>query len=393
VPGTALDLVLVVLVGLFAVSGWRRGFLVGVLSLVGLLGGGLLGAELAGVVSARTEVPVPRPVVGLLAVFVGAVVGQAVAVAVGSSLRHRLRARHARALDGAGGAVVSAVSLLLVAWLLGTAVHASPYRSAAEAVQRSRVLTAVDDLLPPTASVLASTLRSVVDTQVFPEVFGGLRPPDLAPAPAPDPALLDSEAVRAGAQSVVRVFGVRAGCTGGSTGSGFVYAPERVMTNAHVVAGVPYPAVTLGGRTYDATTVVFDPETDVAVLAVPGLDAPALSFAGPAEQGADAVVVGYPGGGGFTATPARVRQELDARGLDVYGVSPVVREVYALVTAVRPGNSGGPLLDESGDVYGVVFAAAADARDVGYALTADEIAEAAAAGVAGEREVDTGDCV
>ncbi|MDP9407921.1 MAG: MarP family serine protease, partial [Actinomycetota bacterium] len=308
------------------------------------------------------------------------------------ALRRRLRSRGARAVDGTGGAAVSVVALLLVAWLFGTAVNASPFRGTAEAVRGSRVLTGVDDVLPPAAAVLASTLRQVVDTRVFPEVFGGLRPPSLAPAPPPDPALLTSPAVQAAADSVVRVFGLRAACDGGSTGSGFVFAPERVMTNAHVVAGVRDPAVALGDRTYDATTVHFDAEVDVAVLAVPGLGAPPLAFAGPAERGADAVVVGHPGGGPFTATPARVRQELDARGLDIYGSDPVVREVYALVSAVRPGNSGGPLLDETGDVYGVVFAAAADQTDVGYALTADEVADAAAAGAATGREVGTGPC-
>jgi S1-C subfamily serine protease len=165
------------------------------------------------------------------------------------------------------------------------------------------------------------------------------------------------------------------------------------MTNAHVLAGVDDPRVELGGRAYGARTVYFDPALDVAVLAVPDLAAPVLSFAEPAERGADSVVAGHPGGGPFTAVPARVRQELDARGFDIYSRGSVDREVYAVSADVRPGNSGGPLLDSDGDVYGVVFAAAADQPGVGYALTADAVAAAAGAGAAATRTVATGECV
>jgi S1-C subfamily serine protease len=392
VSGSLLDLVLVAAALGFALSGWRRGFLVGVLSLVGLVGGGLLGAEVAGAIWERSQIPVPRTVVGILSVVVGAVVGQAVAVALGSVLRGRLRTSGARAADGAGGAAVSVVSLLLVAWLVATAVDASPYRRAAEAVHSSRVLAVVDAAVPHEAAGLAATLRQLVDTAVFPEVFGGLRPPSLAPAPPPDPALAGSPAVRAARASVVRVFGDRVGCAAGSTGSGFVVAPERVMTNAHVVAGVDDPQVELDGRTHEASTVYFDPGLDVAVLAVPDLAAPALPFAEPAQRGADAVVVGHPGGGPFTAVSARVRQELDARGFDIYGAGSVDREVYAVSADVRPGNSGGPLLDTDGEVYGVVFAAAADQPGVGYALTAQAVAPAVAAAGA-TRVVATGPCL
>ena len=377
----------------FALSGWRRGFLVGVLSLVGFVGGGLLGAESAGAIWARAEIPVPRALVGILAVLVGAVVGQALAVALGAVLRGRLRSAGARIADGACGALVSVVSLLLVSWLVATAVNSSPFQGLAGAVRGSRVLTAVDDTLPAAAVDAAATLRRLVDTQVFPEVFGGLRPPSLAPAPPPDPAVPGGPAVRAASESVARVSGDRAACSGGSTGSGFVFAPERVMTNAHVVAGVAEPVVEVGGRSRSATTVLFDPDLDVAVLAVPGLDVPPLSFIDPAEAGADAVVLGHPGGGPLTATPARVRQELQARGYDIYGEDPVDREVYALLAAVRPGNSGGPLVDPQGRVYGVVFAAALDQPDVGYALTTEAVADAAAAGSAASRQVATGECL
>jgi S1-C subfamily serine protease len=391
--GDLLDIVLALTVLGFALSGYRQGFVVGVLSLVGLLGGGLIGAELAGPIADRVGEEYPRPLIGLLSVLVGSIVGLLVTSTLGAAVRARMTHSSIRAVDGLGGAAVSALAVLLVAWLLGTAVNASPYRDAAQAVQSSRVLTAVDDALPPRAAVIASSLRQLVDAQAFPEVFGGLRPQPVPDAPAPDPALAGSPAVEIAAASTVRVFGERERCPGGSTGTGFVFAPERVMTNAHVLAGVGAPTVQIGGSTLSATTVYFDAGTDVAVLAVPGLGAPALSFAGAAPPGADAIVAGHPGGGPFVAGSARVRQQQRARGLDIYQGSPVTRDVYALVADVRPGNSGGPLLDPAGDVYGVIFAAAADRPDVGYALTAEQVAEAASVGAGATGEVATGRCV
>jgi S1-C subfamily serine protease len=165
------------------------------------------------------------------------------------------------------------------------------------------------------------------------------------------------------------------------------------MTNAHVVAGVKSVTVAQSdGTQYDAKVVLYDPQRDVAVLYVPDLTVAPMSFARPVNGQADAVVVGYPEGGPFTPVPARVRERLKARGPNIYQSAMVTREIYSLFAQVRPGNSGGPLLNPKGGVLGVVFAASLDNKVTGYALTAAEVAPDAAAGESRTAKVGTGAC-
>ena len=394
-PGDLLDVVLVVAALLFAVSGYRQGFVVGVLSFIGFLGGGVLGARLAPAVAATGPLEeLPRTAVGLVVVFVAATLGQVVATVVGAAVRKRLTWRPARQVDAFAGAAVSVVSLLLVSWLVGRAVASSPYEALSSQVQRSVVLGAVDGLVPDAGRRLFTSLRDLVDERGFPEVFQDLRRPDVTDVAPPDPALAASRAVRVARPSVLKITGEATDCGKRIEGSGFVYAPERVMTNAHVVAGVSEPMVEVAkDELLAATVVLFDPGRDLAVLAVPGLTRPALVFnTETAEPGAGAIVVGYPKDGPFRPNSARISADQDARGLDIYGEQTVVREIYALRGLVEQGNSGGPLLDLQGRVYGVVFAAAADDKNVGYALTAQEVASQAAAGAAATGRVSTRTC-
>ena len=392
--GDLLDVVLLVAAALFALSGYRQGFVVGALSFAGFLGGGVLGARLAPRVLEQGPLAgVSGALVGLAVVLVLASVGQLLATLLGGLLRRRLTWRPARQLDAAGGALVIVVGLLLVAWLVGTAVASAPYPALASQVRRSVVLAAVDAVVPDAARRSFADFRRLIDENGFPDVFGGLAPTRAAQVPAPDPALARSRAVVEARPDVYKITGLAAACARRVEGTGFAYAPERVMTNAHVVGGVRDPVVQVeGGRPLPARVVLFDPQRDVAVLAVPGLPGTPLDFAGPAEAGADAVVVGYPQDGPFRADAARVRQTQRARGPDIYGERTVVREIYALRGRVRPGNSGGPLLDARGDVLGVVFAAAADDPQTGYALTAEEVASDAQAGRAATERVPTGRC-
>jgi S1-C subfamily serine protease len=224
---------------------------------------------------------------------------------------------------------------------------------------------------------------------VFKDIKGGRA----RSVPAPDSAILRSEAVTASRQSILRVTGVAEECSRRSEGTGFVFADDYVMTNAHVVAGINDARVQgERGAAKAARVVLFDPKVDVAVLHVPGLDVPPLEFAGSASSGDSAVVAGYPEDGPFSAIPARVRDEIIAVGRDIYERGNVRREVYAIRADVRPGNSGGPLLAPDGDVYGVVFAAAADDPETGYALTAAEVQGPATTGRTRTARVDTGDC-
>ncbi len=392
--GSLLDVVLVVACLLFAVSGYRQGFVVGVLSFVGFLGGGVLGARLApSVAGSAFFSQFPRTVVGLGVVFLLASVGQLLATIIGGALRKRLTWHPARQVDALAGAVISVVSLLLVSWLVGRAVASSPYPGLAAQVKRSAVLTTVDGLVPMSGQRFFTSFRDLVDEGGFPEVFDGLRAPDVTDVEPPDPRLAGSAVVKQVEPSVLKITGVAEDCRKSVEGSGFVYARERVMTNAHVVAGVKEPKVSVGKQELDATVVLFDPSTDVAVLAVPGLTRPALPFLdAPAASGADAVVVGYPEDGPFDARAARVRSTIPARGQDIYGRRQVEREIYALRALVRQGNSGGPLVDPRGRVLGVIFAAAADDPNIGYALTVAEVADEAREGAAATRRVSTQDC-
>lgn len=392
--GDLLDVVLVLAAVLFAVSGYRQGFVVGVLSFVGFLGGGVLGARVAPTVASyELLADLPSAAVGLVVVFLLASVGQVLASLLGGALRRRLTWHPARQVDAAAGAVVSVVSLLLVSWLVARAVATSPYPALAGQVRRSVVIGAVDGVLPDAGRRFFTSFRDLVDDSGFPEVFDDLRPSDPNDLPPPDPALAGSAAVTQAEPSVLKVLGEAVACGRNVEGSGFVYADERVMTNAHVVAGVERPRVEVGDRRLEARVVVYDPARDVAVLAVPGLGRPALAFSPePAGSGDDAIVVGYPLDGDFRPVSARISGSQDARGFDIYGESSVVREIYALRGQVLPGNSGGPLLDPGGGVYGVIFAAAADDPGVGYALTAEEVASQAEAGRTATEAVSTGDC-
>ncbi|MDX6275492.1 MAG: hypothetical protein QOJ92_2702 [Frankiales bacterium] len=391
--GDLLDLILLLAVVVFAISGYRQGMLVGVLSFVGFIGGGALGAVIAPHIASAVGGARGQALVAVAIVFAVATVGQLLTTVVGTTLRRRLRWRPARMVDSLAGALVSVISVLLVAWLVGTAVaRTSTFGGLSREVRHSVVLHQVDRAMPDGARTSFGAFRRLLDQNNFPQVFGGLAPERIVAVPPPDPAVLDRPALKAARSRVLKIRG-DAVCRRRLEGTGFVYAPQHVMTNAHVVAGVRKPKVLLeDGRSLDATIVLYDPRRDVAVLYVPGLQLAPLSFAGEAASGASAVVAGYPGDGPFTAVAARVRGAERARGSDIYQRSQVTREIYSLRARVRPGNSGGPLLAPSGDVYGVVFAAAVDNSDTGYALTAGEVRSDADRGQSAVNPVSSGGC-
>jgi S1-C subfamily serine protease len=394
VRGDLLDVILVVLAALFAWSGYRQGFVFGALSFLGFLGGGLLGAHYAPSIADRVTRGNPS-VVGLTFVLVAALIGHFLGTLAGNALRDRLTWHPARVLDAVAGGAVSVVSLLLVVWLVGSAVASSSYPTLASQVRRSAVVASVDAVVPDSARGRLEGFRNYIDDRGFPDVFGGLAPTTAVDTSPPDPALAASPAVTAARASVVKIVGTAASCSRQLEGSGFLFATDRVMTNAHVVAGVKAPKVEVDGATLDTTVVLYDPQTDIAVLDVPGLPdgATGLSFApAAAGPGNDAIVVGYPQDGPFRADAARVREVQRAQGLNIYRDATVTREVYALRARVQPGNSGGPLLDTQGRVLGVVFAAAADSPDIGYALTDKEIQDEAARGATASAPVSTMGC-
>jgi S1-C subfamily serine protease len=238
-----------------------------------------------------------------------------------------------------------------------------------------------------------SDFRRLLATGPYTQVFGALGAEGALNVPEPDPQVVDSPALAKARPSIVKIVGMAPSCSRTLEGSGFVFAPQHILTNAHVVAGVRgKPTVYAHHHVFHATVVLYDPERDVAVLYVPGLRVQPLKFAFHASSGTSAIVAGYPLDRRFTAVPARIGNEESTNSPDIYQSQIVSRDIYAVRAVVQPGNSGGPLLSTNGSVYGVVFAAATDVADTGYALTAGEVASDVSAGQARTTEVGTEAC-
>ena len=377
-PGDFLDLILVALAAAFAVAGYRQGFIIGVMSFAGFTGGAVLGIYFApGLAKAVTAAQGPQAVLAIIIVFAAAVVGMLIASTLGVALRSKVRRRQSTVLDSVGGAVVNVVAIMLLAWLIGTLVaYAPPFPGVAYQVNNSLLLKGVDRLIPQSARPEFSALRRLLSTQPYVQVFGALGAETALNVPKPNPAVVRSAGLLRDRNSVVKIEGVAPSCSRSIEGTGFVIGNDRVITNAHVVAGVrPGPEVyTRFGAQFSARVVLFDPRRDIAVLDVPGLSMPALPVTGSAPFGAQAVVAGYPLDASFTVVPARVGRSELADGPDIYDRTHVTRDIYPIRALVRPGNSGGPLIAPDGQVYGMVFAAAVSVPDTGYALTGNELA-------------------
>ncbi|GAA4933419.1 acid resistance serine protease MarP [Actinoplanes utahensis] len=388
-----VDIFLIVLMVLFAISGYRQGFVIGALSLGGFFSGVLIGLQLGPLIARQSENGTVRLVVALGVILVLAVLGQTLAGWLGTNLRQNIESRPLQYLDDAGGALVSVVAVLFAAWLVAVPFGSTPFPAINAAVRDSAILGGVDELVPEQVQALSAGLRDTLDTSGFPDVFGGLARTQAREVAAPDPALAGSRVVKESKSSVLKILGSAPSCSRRIEGTGFVYARERVMTNAHVVAGTEEVVVESGGREVTAQVVVYDPKRDLAVLYVPGLKAPVMPFAAKeAGTGASAIVLGYPQDGPYNAQSARIREVSDIPGPDIYKSGDVTREIYTIKSLVRSGNSGGPLIAPNGDVLGVIFAAAADDRNVGFALTAQEAAPVAKAGLTNNERVRTGKC-
>ncbi|SDF62175.1 Colicin V production protein [Blastococcus aurantiacus] len=389
-----VDVVLIVLALAFALSGFRQGLLVSAASIAGFLGGAVIGAQLSGPVAERIEgSSVTRVFAALVVVLAGALLGQILAGAIGRAVRRKVTWEPAKMVDSVAGAVVSAAAVLLVAWMVASPLATSPFPEVAGQVRQSALVQAVDETVPARVRSVYDNLRQAIDRRGLPDVLDPLTPTEVRDVPAPDPALEGSPVVAQVRGSVVKITGVAPSCSRQIDGSGFVYAPERVMTNAHVLAGVTEPTVEAGGESYDATPVYVDEAIDVAVLAVPGLPQERLLFTDrTAVAGDDAIIMGYPGGGPFFVGAARIRDQNDISGPNFRNTGTVVRDVYSLFGSVRAGNSGGPLLAPDGSVLGVVFASAIDDPNTGYALTGRTVGDAARLGEEARTAADTGPC-
>ena len=384
VRGDLLDLALVVIAVAFAVSGYRQGFIVGSLSFVGFVGGAVLGAQFGPAISrAIVGGQTQQDVVAVILLISAAIIGQFVASSIGAYVRQSMTSPSSTILDSIGGSAVSVLSMLLIAWAIGSVLTASSFQGVVKQVDNSVVLGTMDKIMPSQAKTMFSEFRRLLASGPFPQVFSGIGAAHLFAVSPPDPAVLNSSGYLTARSRVLKVDGTALSCDRSIEGSGFVYAPHHVMTNAHVVAGVTQGlrVATPDGRTYtDARVVLYDPQVDIAVLYVPDLNLAPLKFDSQAQAGASAVVAGYPLDHPFTQTPARIGGTQNAVGPDIYQTGQVNRQIFEIRAQVEPGNSGGPLLSPSGSVYGVVFAAAVDTSDTGFALTAAEVAADAHAG-------------
>jgi S1-C subfamily serine protease len=386
-----VDGILILLMLAFAVGGYRQGFVVGALSFGGFFSGLLIGLQVGPLIANQFADATVRLIVSMVTILALAVLGQTLAGWLGTRVRSSLQSPPLQRLDDGGGAAVSLVAVLLVAWLLAVPLGSTPFPELNKQVRSSAVLNGVDNLLPQQAQALSAGLRESLDADGLPDVFGDLRSTDATDVGPPNPALAKSRLVGDARRSVLKVTGTS--CAQRIEGTGFVYAPERIMTNAHVVAGTSGVQVQTGSDRLNGRVVVFDAARDLAVVYVPGLRAPVLPFVRkPAAKGADALVLGYPLNGPYNAQAARVSRSGAITGPNLDETADVTREIYTIRALVRRGNSGGPLLTPAGDVLGVIFAVARDDRNVGFALTAAEASGAAEQGADRTRGVETGAC-
>lgn len=387
-----IDLCLLLALLSYALSGYRLGFLVGAASTVSLLTGGLVGVLVAPALLDGFDASVALSVAALVVVVVCATAGQALGAILGAAVRAAVTWRPARTVDAVGGAALSTAAVLVIAWGLGYAVSGARIPWLGSQVRGSYVLSVVDVAMPDGAEQVLGAFDDVVGSELFPRYLQPFVPEQIIPVAPPDDSLLADGDVRRAAASVVKVLGEAEQCNRLLEGSGFVYAPDRVMTNAHVVAGVSDVVVEVAGEELDAEVVLFDTELDVAVLSVEDIDARPLDFGPTGREGGGAVVMGFPENGPFDARPARIRAEQRLRSPDIYGDGSHEREVLSVRSRVRSGNSGGPLVSPQGEVLGVIFAASVSDTGTGYALTADQVAGSAGLGRGADEAVSAGDC-
>jgi S1-C subfamily serine protease len=376
---TGIDWVILGAVVLLALFGWAQGFIAGALALVGFAAGAWLGTRVAPLVLEGGRESTWAPAFALVGAIVAGGVLAASFEGVGSRLRSRFSSPAFAAVDGALGAVLTACVGLLVAWVLGAvALRAAP--DIRRDVQRSAILRQLNAVLPPTGPLL-NTLRAL---DPFPRIDG----PE-ARVPAPQPGIARDPQVRAARVSVVKILGTACGV--GVEGSGWVAEPGVVVTNAHVVAGQEDTRVLPEGQEpgLDAHAIAFDSRNDLAVLRVPGLEAPPLDVADDPESGASAAILGFPLNGPYDVRAGRLGQTREVVSQDAYGNGPVRRTIVSLRGAVRSGNSGGPMVDGAGRVVTTIFAATTSGPRGGYgvpnAIVRDTLASASG-------PVDTGPC-
>ena len=389
-PIDALVLILL-LVGL--ISGARAGLLGPILALAGALAGFAVAIVLASVLrEPLTAIDQPtRALVTFLGLGMLVVTGEAIGAAGGAVLSRGIRTSPLRPIDALGGAIVGVAHIVLLVWLIG-GMLAMGFAPNIGQIARDSVAVRITTERLPSPTIVAGRLLTLLDTTDLPPLFAGLEPSPAPPVDLP-PDATTSQLAGSALASTARV--IAGGCGPGlAVGSSFFVSRTHAITNAHVVAGSTSTSVRVGGVDRGAVVVAIDPAVDLALLYVDGASAPALQLsAQPPDRGTAAAVVGFPGGGDLTVTPAAVTATHDTPGPDIYGNGLFSREVVELRAAIRQGNSGGPLVIAPGLVGGIVFGASRVSGEVGYAIGSDEALESLGPAIGATAPVDTGACL
>lgn len=385
---------IIVLVMVFALwGGWRQGAFTSLLSTVGVIAGLIIGSAAAPFVMGFTESTALRFLlaIGTVVLFVG--VGNLVGAYLGSSIRESIKFRSSRLVDSFIGAIFQLLATLVVVWLVAIPLATGLSGPVATGIGDSKILGVVDRFTPQGLDTLPSKISAMLSESGLPPLVSPFAGGSTVEVEAPEINVANVALVEAMQPSVIHVMGDAQECSRRLMGSGFVAAPDYAVTNAHVVAGTSTVSLDTMVGTRSADVVFYDPDVDIAVLYSPDLGLDALPWAQtPLETGDDAIVMGFPQSGPFNASPARIRERIMITGSNIYANGQHEREAYSVRGSIQSGNSGGPMVNQAGEVAGVVFGAAIDGSDTGYVLTSEEVRQRIGDITALTTPVDTMEC-
>ncbi|MBG6122535.1 MarP family serine protease [Corynebacterium aquatimens] len=392
--GVLIDVLIIIALISAMVSGWRQGALTAGLSVVGVVSGLIIGFAFVPVLVNLFTVHNVRLLVTLATIIVFVGLGNMVGATVGARVRENMRTRTGQRWDSAVGAVLQVIVVSVVLWLISMPLAANAPGQFGDGVRNSRVLAKADAAAPGWMRQIPEHFSALLDESGLPPLVSPFQSAKGGNVDAPNPADVDPTMVKRVRPSIVHVVGDAQGCSRRLSGSGFVAAPDYVITNAHVVAGTNSVTLDTVLGVKSASVVLYDPDADLAVLHSPELGLDAVPQTDKAlRRGEPAVIMGFPKSGPFVALAARVREKMNISGPDIYATGRIEREAYSLRGNIRQGNSGGPVLNTKGEVVGVVFGAAVDDSETGYALTWDHVKKVIGDYTALKTPVDTQRCV
>lgn len=382
-----VDLFIALIVIFALIRGTRLGLFYVFFSISATLIGLLIGIWLGQIVAqfAYTELSRTLIIVGFAAA--SAVSLSEAGVRIAKHLTQKSAELKLDLANSTGGAILETIFLLIILWLASPALVNIQSAQLGRQVRESTFVGMLHSELGQPPDIFAQISNSITPNG-FPSVFALDEPALQAPAA---PIALDPEVIERAHRSVVKVEGL--GCGGVVNGSGWVAANGLVITNAHVVSGITSPTIVDAGRTYRATTVLFDPNLDIAALSIPDLKLPALPYhESLLADGSPGAILGFPGGGREVASPSVIIDNVIATGRNIYNLGTVQRQIYEITADVQQGDSGGPLIDKDGSVAGIVFAKAVSQANVGYAITMPQALPSIRSADANRTPVSTGRC-